>query len=241
MATKLDLENMQTDVRPIDRKSLAERVADELRDLVLLEKLAPGASIPERETAEALGVSRTPLRESLRILAAEGIVDVSPNRPPTVANPTLTELGKLLEVQGALEALAGELACKAAADSEIEEIVELEAEMRATSETSEPLEFFQLDMKFHSLIVSASCNDPLIATHQNYNSRLWRARFISSRRRVNRPGTLQQHSSIAEALTKRDGPACAQALKTHLQAGYKNIGSALKTEQRDNPGRKDES
>jgi len=109
---------MQSDVRPIDRKSLAERVADELRDLVLLEKLAPGASIPERETAEALGVSRTPLRESLRILAAEGIVDVSPNRPPTVANPTLAELGDLLKVQGALEALAGDLACNKAEDSD---------------------------------------------------------------------------------------------------------------------------
>jgi len=133
--------------------------------------------------------------------------------------------------------MAGDLACNKAEDSEIEAIVELEAEMRAASETSEPLEFFQLDMKFHSLIVSASCNEPLIATHQNYNSRLWRARVISSQRRVNRPGTLQQHSSIVEALAKRDGSACSQALKTHLQAGYKNIESALNTERADSSER----
>lgn len=232
---------MQSDVRRIDRKSLAERVADELRDLVLLEKLAPGVSIPERETAEALGVSRTPLRESLRILAAEGLVDVSPNRPPTVANPSLVELGNLLKVQGTLEALAGELACKEADDKQINEIIEIEAEMRATSDTSEPLEFFQLDMKFHTLIVAASNNEPLIATHHNYNSRLWRARFISSRRRVNRPGTLQQHSSIVQALQSRDGAACAQALKTHLEAGYKNIESVMKTERHDAEERDSES
>jgi len=222
---------MQSDVRRLDRRSLAERVADELRDLVLLEKLAPGASIPERETAEALGVSRTPLRESLRILAAEGLVDVAPNRPPTVANPSIVELASLLKVQGVLEALAGELACENANEGEIEQIREIEAAMQATSDTSEPLEFFQLDMKFHSLIVSASCNKPLILTHRNYNSRLWRARFISSRQRVNRPGTLQQHSTIVQALENRDGPACAEALKTHLQAGFENIESALKTQQ----------
>jgi len=174
-------------------------------------------------------VSRTPLRESLRILAAEGLVDVAPNRPPTVANPSIVELDSLLKVQGALEALAGELACKQANDDEIDQIREIEATMRATSDTSEPLEFFQQDMKFHSLIVAASRNEPLIATHRNYNSRLWRARFISSRQRVNRPGTLQQHLSIVRALESRDGPACAEALKMHLQAGFLNIESALQT------------
>ena len=232
---------MQSGVRPIDRKSLAERVADELRDLVLLEKLAPGVSIPERETAEALGVSRTPLRESIRILAAEGLVDVAPNRPPRVANPSLLELGNLLKVQGALEALAGELACKEALNSQIEEIIELEAKMKSTSDKSEPLEFFQLDMKFHTLIVAASCNAPLVATHQTYNSRLWRARFISSRRRVNRPGTLQQHSSIVQALESRDGPACAKALKTHLEAGFDNIKSVLHSGQDNTEGLNGES
>ena len=70
---------MQQSIKPLARQSLAEQVADQLRDLVLLEKLAPGSTIPERETADALGVSRTPLRESLRILAAEGLVDIAPN------------------------------------------------------------------------------------------------------------------------------------------------------------------
>lgn len=217
----------QTDVRRLERKSLAEQVADELRDLVLLEKLAPGANIPERETAEALGVSRTPLRESLRILAAEGLVEIAPNRPPKVANPSISEIGSLLEVQGALEALAGDLACSRADEATIGEIVELESVMHGLSGKSDPLEFFQLDMTFHSLIVAASSNEPLIQTHQNYNSRLWRARFISSRQQVNRPGTLEQHASIVSALKDRDGKACAMALTLHLQTGLSNIESAL--------------
>jgi len=214
------------DVKPLPRQSLAERIADELRDLVLLEKLTPGSSIPERETAAALGVSRTPLRESLRILASEGLVHIEPNRPPTVADPSINELGDLLEVLGTLESLAGELACNNASEEIINQIAKLESTMRKVSDNSDPLEFFQLDMQFHQLIVEASGNEPLIKTHKTYNARLWRARFISSRQRVNRPGTLKQHKAIVVALLECDASACASALKQHLEAGLSNIISA---------------
>lgn len=213
--------------RRIERRSLSEQIADELRNLVLLEKLAPGASIPERETAEALGVSRTPLRESLRILAAEGLVDIQPNRPPRVANPSLHELRELLQVQAALEALAGELACENASDEEISDISLMSEEMSTVSGQCDPLDFFQKDMRFHESIVASSKNHALISTHKLYNARLWRARFISSQRRVNRSGTLEQHSQIVEALQTRQRKTCARALRTHLDAGFRNIQSVF--------------
>lgn len=217
----------QESLQKLERRSLAERIAAELRNLVLLEKLEPGATIPERETAAALGVSRTPLRESLRILASEGLVEIEPNKAPRVANPSLEELKDLLLVQGALEALAGELACEVASDKEIAGIAGLEAEMAEISESCEPLEFFQKDMVFHQKIVVASGNESLFETHQTYNARLWRARFISSRRRVNRTGTLKQHNEIVKALLARDGVACGEALRNHLRVGFQNIQKAL--------------
>lgn len=211
----------------IARRSLAEQIADELRDLVLLEKLKPGSTIPERETADALGVSRTPLRESLRILAAEGLVEILPNKPPVVANPSLPQLKSLLQVQGALEALAGELACDVATDAELQAIVALEQEMNKISDTCEPLEFFQNDMRFHESIVAASHNQALIETHKTYNTRLWRARFISSRQRVNRAGMLDKHNEIAQALLNRDAVGSARALKSHLEIGYNHIAQVV--------------
>lgn len=217
----------QDSLQKLERRSLAERIADELRDLVLLEKLAPGAPIPERETANALGVSRTPLRESLRILASEGLVEIAPNKAPRVANPSIDQLRDLLLVQGALEALAGELACQCATDQEIDAIAAIEADMEKNSEQCEPLEFFQMDMTFHRNIVAAARNEALYDTHQTYNARLWRARFISSRQRVNRTGTLQQHKEIVKALLNRDSDACAQALRHHLQVGFENIKKAV--------------
>ncbi len=216
------------EIKPLERKSLAERVAAELRDMVLLEKLEPGTAIPERETAEALGISRTPLRESLRILASEGLVEIEPNRPPRVAAPSLNEIKDLLQVQGSLEALAGALACENASDTEIQNIVQMETLMRTSSKEKQPddaLSFFQLDMRFHQAIVAASGNSALLDTHRMYNARLWRARFISSRLQVNRAGTLSQHSDIVSTLKARDASACSNALKAHLDTGFENIKS----------------
>lgn len=220
-------------VRPLQRRSLSDQVADQLRDLILLEELPPGAPIVERETATALGVSRTPLRESLRLLASEGLVEIHTNRVPRVADPSLDELHELLLVQAALEALAGELACSVAADNTLSQIKTLESDLNKSSGAVTPLDFFQMDMAFHNAIVAASANAALAQTHQTYNARLWRARFISSRRKVNRSGTLDQHTKIANALIARDAKKASAALRDHLHTGFTNIRRAREEQQTD--------
>ncbi len=205
------------------RKTLAEEAADNLREFILLGKLAPGTAIPERDLAEALGVSRTPLREALRLLEVEGLVEYSATRRPHVADPSLHELTQYISVLGALEALAGEIACVEATMAEIAEIVRLGARMSKGSGKLEPLEFFQLDMQFHAAIVEASRNEPLIETHRQYNARLWRARFLSSQQVDRRDNTLSEHSRITDALQKRDAAATRRALRDHLNSTIENI------------------
>ena len=100
------------------RKSLAAEAADNLREFILLGKLGPGMPVRERDLAEAFGISRTPLKEALRILESEGLIDYGPTRRPVVADPSLDEINDWLRVQGALEALAGDLACEAATDKQ---------------------------------------------------------------------------------------------------------------------------
>ena len=206
-----------------ERKTLAEEAADTLRELILLEKLEPGKMVPERELAAALGISRTPMREAMRLLEIEGLIEYSRTRRPRVADPTLSELAQYLSVLGALEGLAGEQACVNATDIEIEAIGALCRKMEETSDAGDPLEFFKTDMAFHRAIVEASRNPPLIETHRQYNARLWRARFISSRRRPDRPGTLRQHAEVYKAISQRDAEACAAALRPHLRTTVTNI------------------
>lgn len=216
-----------------DRRTLSSEVAERLRDLILLGRLGPGDPVRERDLAEALGISRTPLREALRVLEHEGLVVYSPTRRPFVADPDMETLRQNMIVLGALEALAGEQACLNATDAEIARIAALSDEMSSDGGTDDPLAFFRRDMDFHALIAEASHNQPLAETQRRYTARLWRARFISSQRRPNRPGTVRQHADIAAALSRRDGPACAAALRLHLDTAIANVARARAEDGRD--------
>ena len=219
------LDELKTSGQPLlkPRRSLADEAADALRELILLEKLKPGIPVPERDLASVLGISRTPLREALKILEHEGLVEYSSTRRPFVANPSLLELADLIKIIGALESLAGELACERANQDEINSIAALAEEMSEKSDRIEPLEFFKIDMEFHRQLVAASRNPALIETHRQYNARLWRARFVSSRRATRRPMTLNQHDQIATSLLERDTKKIAIELRTHLDTTIKNI------------------
>ncbi|MEM7528573.1 MAG: GntR family transcriptional regulator [Pseudomonadota bacterium] len=209
------------------RRSLAAEAADSLRELIILGKLAPGLPVRERDLAEAFGISRTPLKEALRILEGEGLVVYSPTRRPFVANPSLGEINDWLRVQGALEALAGELACEKASDVELVEIERLNAAIREARDANGQLEAFRADMRFHVAIVAASGNAALAETHATYNARLWRLRFLSSQRVAGRDTTRQEHLDIVDALKTRDAAAARRALEQHLRTAETNIAAAM--------------
>lgn len=99
--------------------------------------------------------------------------------------------------------------------------------MRNASLDTDPLEFFSWDMEFHQSIVRAAGNAPLMGSHKVYNARLWRARFISSKRRTSQDTMLGHHDLIAEALQKRDGPEASRQLRRHLETAVINITAAL--------------
>lgn len=208
------------------RRNLSEEAADTLREFILLGKLAPGMPVPERDLAEALGVSRTPLKEALRILENEGLVVYGPTRRPRVADPTLEELAENLAVLGVLEALAGELACTHATDEEISRVTELCNRMSQAPIETDPLDFFKWDMEFHKTIIRSARNAPLLESHNLFNARLWRARFISSKLRTGRDSTLGQHEDIVEALQRRDPDETARHLRRHLETAVSNIAKA---------------
>jgi DNA-binding GntR family transcriptional regulator len=211
------------EIKPSQRRSLSEETADKLRELILLEKLPPGMHIPERDLAEVLGISRTPMREALRILESEGLVDHTPTRRSRVANPSVDELAQSMKVLATLEALAGELACTHASDSQITTIAALNQCMVEKSEVMSSIDFFKTDMNFHTSIVAASGNAALVDTHAKYNARLWRARFLSSRRKLGRATTLQQHQDITAALQDRDVAATSRAMRDHIETAIENL------------------
>ncbi|WP_203427019.1 GntR family transcriptional regulator [Sinorhizobium sp. BG8] len=211
----------------VARSSLAERAAERLREWILLGKLPPGQILSERELSERLQVSRTPLREAIRLVANEELIEMQPNRRPRVADPPLERLRDLFEVQAALESLAGRLFVERASDEALATVIEIQRRLQETSNAPDVLEFFKLDMAFHRAIVEGAGNSALAETHRQYNAALFRARFMSSRQMRWRDVTMAQHDAIVEALIARDAQAADMALTAHLQRGKANVATLL--------------
>ena len=118
-------------------------------------------------------------------------------------------------------------ACLLASDSELAHIASFQERMVELAESDDRLKLFGLDMGFHRAIVAAAHSPPLQETHNQYNARLWRARFMSSQLRANRETQMRKHQDIVDALLARDGSAAATALRTHLHNAIGNIEAAL--------------
>lgn len=214
------------DISTLKRPSLAEEAADKLRELILLEKLPPGLPINERDLTDLLGISRTPVREAIRQLEIDGLVEYSDTRRPRVADPSMETLSQWLMIQGALEGLAAEQACLLASDAELAAIARLQDRMIALADSDDRLKLFKLDMDFHRAIVRAAHSPPLAETHDRFNARLWRARFVSSQRRANRETQMRKHQGIVDALLKHDAVAASSSLVAHMRNAINNIAAA---------------
>lgn len=222
----------------MQKPTLAEQIASRLRRDILLGKLEPGESVKERDNALELGVSRTPMREAIRLLANEGMVVLRPSRSPIVANPSYKEVSDNLHVIRALEVLSGELACASAKRSEIRTLRNLHERMIRISTSADSLDFFETDMKFHRAIVQASRNPALMETHQTYMSRLWRVRYLSARLRSDRARVLEQHGLIVQGLEERDIALVTREIASHIRHIDVNISGFFANERTGKPGGK---
>lgn len=203
--------------------TLAESIAYELRREILRGSLPPGAPIKERDNAERQGVSRTPMREAIRILAKEGLVQLRPLRSPVVADPSLDEIVDQIRVLHTLELLSGELACEKATDQDLVRISALKDRIELIYGEADTLDVFELDMQFHAAIVAASHNGALAETHGAYMARLWRARYLSARRKKSRDRVIRQHEAILDALRARDPVRVKAEIDAHLADMVLNI------------------
>ena len=218
-----------TDAAPIPGDSPAESatfpaaIADQLRREILTGALPPGSLVKERDHAERLGVSRTPLREAVRILAKEGLVTLRPLRSPLVTDLTRQEALDEVAVLRLLELYGGELACANATDDEIAEIARLADIVDRTHATGDKVEVFDTDMRMHRAIVAAGHNTALERAYSEHLARLWRIRFLSARRRSDAARVLGDHKGMVAALQARDAVAMRASMASHLDSLTGNV------------------
>lgn len=205
---------------PVDRTgpfvTLPASIADRLRDLITEGEIASGARLNERILGERLGVSRTPLREAFRLLAAEGLIELQPNRGAQVVRLSDDDIRESFEVMSGLEALSGELACRHVNADEIAEIKALTFEMLACHARNDLPGYYRLNRAIHDRINRAARNRLLTQVYATLNLRIQNLRFRSNFDRDKWDTAAREHAQMVEALEARDGARLAALLREHL-------------------------
>ncbi|WP_180227452.1 GntR family transcriptional regulator [Rhizobium rhizogenes] len=204
------------EVRVFQRKTLHSEIVDHLRDLIVDGKLEPGEKISERDLCALFDISRTPLREALKALAAEGMVELLPQRGARVVMITDEELHELFPIIASLEALAGELACDAIRPDELVRIETMHADMMSAYRQAERLEYSRLNRAIHFAIFEATRNGSLLALYQNLELKIRNIRHTVRQRPQDWKQAVQDHEEIISALSAREKPRLSQVMRRHV-------------------------
>jgi DNA-binding GntR family transcriptional regulator len=214
-------------IDPLKRLTLADAAAEKLRALIGEGSLAPGERLTEAELSGRLGISRIPLREALRALAAEGIVTIEPHKGAVVTPVTPEEVDEVFPVLAALEGAAGELAAERMGEDERQEIAALHEAMLAAHKAGRRSTFLAHNETIHERIVAAAANPTLAALHRALSLRLKRIRYVARVEESSWEQSVAEHAAMMDALVRRDGRALGAALREHLASKRAAVREAV--------------
>jgi DNA-binding GntR family transcriptional regulator len=205
------------EVIEIARLGLHEQVAHRLRTMLVEGCIAPGAKLNERALCEQLRVSRTPLREAIKLLAAEGLVDLLPNRGAVAVKLGEADVCHAFELLAHLEGLSGELAAQRITEPELAEIRALHYEMMACFARTDLSGYYRLNALIHAAINQAAANPVLTKTYREINARVQALRFRTNQDGAKWKLAVKEHEQMIQALAARDAVALRDTLVLHLQ------------------------
>ena len=206
--------------------SLHEQARNRLRALIVRGLLAPGASIVETELSESLGISRTPLREALKLLAVEGLIELRSNRSSQVAALRAVEVEQIFEVMAGIEGMAAGLAAERVSASEIKRLYQMQERMEMLHDRGDREDYFLVNQEVHRFIVACAKNPILGATHDGLFARAERARFLALGSRTRWDDSVSEHRDLLQAIEARDAGAASRVLSQHVS----RTGRAVKDE-----------
>lgn len=211
---------------PIERLSLHEEVTNRLRDMIVQGLLVPGERIQEMALAQQLKVSRTPIRDALKVLTAEGLVQLLPLRGAVVRQFSAKDARDMLEVIALLEEYAGLKACQAS-DERIEAVLALHEDMLKLYAARDRRAYFERNQQIHQALIALADNDSLSLTHDMLSKRMRSLRYSGNSSPENWAAALQDHEEMARALRQRDGQALSRAMGDHIRRTWVRIAPQI--------------
>jgi DNA-binding GntR family transcriptional regulator len=200
-------------------RPLYEEVADQLRVRIFAHELAPGTWIDEQTLAKEFGISRTPLREAIKVLAAEGLITMKLRRGAYVTEVNRGDLEQIFTILSLLEGQAAKEAATKAQEKDLNELDDMHLRLEKAAADRNLEQFFELNVRFHERVIAIANNPWLTDVIADLRKVLKLQRKDALSRTGRLQSSLSEHREILKALLKRDPIAAEQAMRTHLARG----------------------
>lgn len=220
----------------ITRAALHTQVADVLREQIVHGELPPGARLNEIELCDSMGISRTPLREAIKILEAENLVEIKPHRGAAVAEISLQTIEEIFQVLAPLERLAMERTVAQMSDTEFQQLRARHDTMIRCYEANDRDGCFVNDVAFHAEVVSLAQNEVLKSTHVSLTNRSQRGRFLAPRFSQSKlDQAMAHHKELIVAMADRDIATSGRMMHDHVQTTGEFVLDSIRQGQLDRP------
>lgn len=209
----------------VRRRLLHEEVAEHLRRMITEETLPEGSRIDEVELCQLLDISRTPLREALKVLQSEGLILIEPHKGARVATISDEELNELFEVLAGLERQAAEMSALRASDEQIAEFEAMHEVMAQYHHKAEALAYFELNQRIHQWVIDLCGNRELQQVHRRLSGRTRRGRYLTTLRNTHWDESVSEHLELLDAIKTRDAQRAGRILRDHVLKTGETISS----------------
>ncbi len=198
-------------------QSLTDRLYQHIKSQIVSNQYKPGERLQEQDIAKSLDVSRTPVREALGRLGAEGLVTVIPRMGVFVTNPCNKDIQDIYEVRECLEILASQLAIGQMSEEGIQKLEEIHRDFGTAFSKKEISNCFEFDRKFHEQLIELSGNTKLVEIYKHLGANIQVTRWMHCAHQKEQALTFKEHANILDALRKRDAETTGKLLSAHIQ------------------------
>ena len=196
---------------------LRDVVFSTLREAILKGELKPGERLMELQLAAKLGVSRTPIREAIRMLEQEGLAVTIPRKGAEVAKMTEKDMEDVLQIRDALDELAAAIACEQMTKEQLDALKNTMREFEESTKTGDVKRIAQADVEFHDIIYQATGNPKLVTMLNNLREQMYRYRVEYLKDEKNYPTLMKEHSEIVDGLIVKNKEKVTNAMHKHVK------------------------
>ena len=216
---------------------LRDVVYNTLREAILKGELKPGERLMELQLASKLGVSRTPIREAIRMLELEGLAVTIPRKGAEVAKMTVKDMEDVLEVREALDELAAKIACNKITEEQLQTLSKVKDAFEESTKTTDIKQIAMYDEKFHDVIYESTGNVRLVNLLNNLREQIYRYRVEYLKNVEVYPRLIEEHETILKALQDRNQELVVEAMRDHVENQATAVTQIIRTQQSRFPGK----